>query len=47
LVDSLVDLGHQTKVRSSIGHVNAIMLNNKTIDLGADKRGDNAGQLSK
>ena len=47
LVDSLVNLGHQTKVRSSIGHVNAIMFNKKTVDLGADKRGDNCGQLSK
>ena len=47
LVDSLVNLGHQTKLRSSIGHVNAIMFNNKTVDLGADKRGDNCGQLSK
>ena len=47
LTGSLIDRGHKIKERASIGHVNAIMLDNDTIYLGADKRGDNSGQLSK
>jgi len=47
LVDSLLELGHNIKVRNSIGHVNAIRYDNGSVDLGADQRGDNSGQLIK
>ena len=45
LEDSLLYIGHAIKYRSSIGHVNAIMYNDNTVTVAADKRGDNSAQL--
>tara|TARA_B100000579_G_C22630322_1_gene756284 strand:- start:33 stop:908 length:876 start_codon:yes stop_codon:yes gene_type:complete len=45
LEDSLLYIGHIIKSRSSIGHVNAIMYNDNTVTVAADKRGDNSAQL--
>ncbi len=44
LLDSLLNMGHETKIRNSIGHVNAILCN-KNVYVGADKRGDNSGKV--
>ena len=41
-IDSLTELGHKIKERSSMGHVNAILMYPK-IATGEDKRGDNKG----
>ena len=41
-IDSLISIGHTIKERSSMGHVNAILINEK-IETGADRRGDNSG----
>ena len=41
---SLFNMGHSIKKRNSIGHVNAIMFND-SISIGADKRGDNTGEI--
>ena len=38
-------MGHETKIRGSIGQVNAIMYNNNNVYVGADKRGDNYGKI--
>ena len=41
-IDSLTELGHKIKERSSMGHVNAILMDPK-VKAGEDKRGDNTG----
>ena len=43
-IDYLKLIGHQIKERSSMGHVNAIYVGEK-IEIGADKRGSNSGQI--
>jgi len=43
-IDSLKILKHNIKERRSMGHVNAIHVDNK-IDVGADKRGSNFGLI--
>ena len=40
-------MGHTTKFRSSMGHVNAIMMNENNVSTGADRRGDNYGKKTK
>ena len=45
ILQSLKKMGHNIKEKNSIGHVNAIMYNNNTISVGADKRGDNYGEI--
>ena len=44
LLDSLLNMGHETKIRNSIGHVNAILFT-KNVYVGADGRGDNSGKV--
>jgi gamma-glutamyltranspeptidase/glutathione hydrolase len=44
LKNLLFNMGHNIKLRNSIGHVNAIMYND-SISIGADKRGDNTGEI--
>ena len=38
-------MGHETKIRGNIGHVNAIMYQKNQVSTGADKRGDNTGEV--
>ena len=45
LEDSLLEMGHIIKLRTSIGHVNAIMFDENIVTVAADKRGDNSAQL--
>ena len=45
LSEKLVKMGHKPKIRGNIGHVNAIMYNEQTLSIGADKRGDNYGEI--
>ena len=40
-------MGHTTKFRSSMGHVNAIMIDKNNVSTGADRRGDNYGEITK
>ena len=42
ILDSLTNMGHKIKERSSIGRVNAILISDD-IETGADKRGNNLG----
>ena len=44
ILKPLLKMGHSAQVRSNIGHVNAIMLDNKNTYVGADRRGDNYGE---
>ena len=46
LIFELKNMGHEIKLRSSIGHVNAIMNINKNLSVAADKRGDNSGRIT-
>ena len=41
----LIKKGHKVQKRNSIGHVNAIMINNNNMSIGADRRGDNTGEI--
>ena len=41
----LNNIGHNIKTRESIGNVNAIMYQNNSVTVGADKRGDNTSQI--
>ena len=47
LSNELLQMGHKTKFRNSMGHVNAIMVTPNNIYVGADKRGDNCGEVIK
>ena len=38
-------MGHIIKKRTNIGNVNAIMFQNNSVTVGADKRGDNKSQI--
>ena len=44
ILKPLLKMGHNPQARSSIGHVNAITLDNKNTYVGADRRGDNYGE---
>jgi len=43
----LSNMGHTTKFRSNMGHVNAIMIDEDNVSTGADRRGDNYGETTK
>ena len=43
----LSKMGHITKFRSNMGHVNAIMIDEYNVSTGADRRGDNYGEIIK
>ena len=45
LENMLINMGHLINKRTSMGHVNAIMYNNHDVTIGADKRGDNKGEI--
>ena len=47
ILNPLIEMGHTLKFRSNIGHVNAIMLDDEHISFGADRRGDNYGEIIK
>ncbi len=47
LLKTLSNIGHELKIRNSIGHVNAIMYNKNITSVGADQRGDNFGLIIK
>jgi len=47
ILQSLFKMGHTTKFRSSMGHVNAIMIDKNNVSTGADRRGDNYGETTK
>jgi len=47
ILQSLFEMGHTTKFRSSMGHVNAIMIDKNNVSTGADRRGDNYGEITK
>jgi gamma-glutamyltranspeptidase/glutathione hydrolase len=42
---ALNNIGHNIKTRKNIGNVNAIMYQNNSVTVGADKRGDNKSQI--
>ena len=42
---ALNKMGHNIKTRKNIGNVNAIMYQNNSVTVGADKRGDNKSQI--
>lgn len=46
LKNVLWNIGHQVTKRKSIGHVNAIMIEENNLSIAADKRGDNSGQIT-
>jgi gamma-glutamyltranspeptidase/glutathione hydrolase len=46
LKNVLRKIGHQVTKRKSIGHVNAIMIEENNLSIAADKRGDNSGQIT-
>ena len=41
----LNNMGHIIKTRTNIGNVNAIMFQNNSVTVGADKRGDNKSEV--
>jgi len=47
ILKTLTNIGHKYKFRDDIGHVNAIMVDNGNVSVGADKRGDNYGEIIK
>ena len=42
---ALNNIGHNIKTRKNIGNVNAIMYQNNSVTVGADKRGDNKSKI--